>query len=263
MLLLHGVGGTWHAWDPVLTALEARHDVLAPSLLGHGGATPIAPGVETTLDALVDGLEAELDHAGLDRVHIVGNSLGGWLAIELARRGRARSLVLFSPAGAWTSQRRINAVTLAIRVSFSVLARQATHADLIVAIPWLRRALLSSQVAHPERFDPQALVANIRASAHAPAVGPLLRALPLLRLEPLPPDTARPIRVVWAEPDRVIPFKWFGAPLVERLPGAELIRQPGIGHVPMSDEPATVVRLILEVTTAVDGTGPDVARSAR
>jgi pimeloyl-ACP methyl ester carboxylesterase len=253
LLLLHGVGGTWHAWDPVLPYLTPHHDVLAPSLLGHGGADPLAPGVSATVDSLVDGLEAELDRAGMDRVHVVGNSLGGWLAIELARRGRARSLTLFSPAGAWTSQRRINAVALRIRLGVTVLARQAAYADLIVAIPWLRRALLSTQVAHPERVDPQALAANIRASAHAPAVDALLRQLPLLHLETLPVDTMCPVRVVWAEPDRVIPFEWFGAPLLERLPGAELIRQPGIGHVPMSDEPATVARLILEVTTAADG----------
>lgn len=198
LLLLHGVGGTWHAWDPVLPLLERHHDVLAPSLLGHGGADPLAPGVRATIDSLVDGLEAELDRAGLDRVHVVGNSLGGWLAIELARRGRARSLVLFSPAGAWTSQRRISAVALTIRLSVAVLARQAAHADRIVAIPWLRRALLSTQVAHPERVDPQALAANIRASAHAPAVDPLLRELPHLHLDPLPADSSCPVRVVWA-----------------------------------------------------------------
>lgn len=256
LLLLHGVGGTWHAWDPVLPLLEPHHDVLAPSLLGHGGATPLAPGVDPTVEALADGVEAELDRAGMDRVHVVGNSLGGWLAIELARRGRARSLVLFSPAGAWTSQRRINAVALTIRLSVALLARQAARADLIVDIPWLRRALLAPQVVHPERVDPRALAANIRAAAHAPAVGPLLRALPHLRLAPLPADSSRPIRVVWAQPDRVIPFEWFGVPMVERLPGAELIRQAGIGHVPMSDEPETVARLILEVTTAADRAEP-------
>lgn len=67
---------------------------------------------------------------------------------------------------------------------------------------------------------------------------------------PLPADRTYPVRVVWAEPDRVIPFDRFGAPLMERLPGAELIRQPGIGHIPMSDEPGTVARLILDVTGA-------------
>jgi pimeloyl-ACP methyl ester carboxylesterase len=59
----------------------------------------LADGVEPSLEALVDGVEAELDRLGLDKVHIAGNSLGGWISLELARRGRARSVVVFSPAG--------------------------------------------------------------------------------------------------------------------------------------------------------------------
>lgn len=250
LLLLHGVGGTWHAWDPVLPLLAAHHDVLAPSLAGHGGATPLAPGVPPTVDALVDALEAELDQAGWPQAHVVGNSLGGWLGIELARRGRARSLVLFSPGGAWRSRRQINAVALRIRIAVATLSRCAAYADVIAGRPGLRRMLLWIQVAHPERVPAEALATNIRAGAHAPAVDPLLRALPRTHLDPLPAERAYPVRVVWAEPDRVIPFEDFGAPMMERLPGAELIRQPGIGHVPMYDDPGTVARLILDVTDA-------------
>jgi pimeloyl-ACP methyl ester carboxylesterase len=58
--------------------------------------------------------------------------------------------------------------------------------------------------------------------------------------------------VVWAERDRIIPFERNGLPLLERVPGAELVRLPGVGHVPMSDDPEQVARLILEVTGAVD-----------
>ncbi|ONH32328.1 alpha/beta fold hydrolase [Protofrankia sp. BMG5.30] len=259
LLLLHGVGGTWPAWDPVLPLLEPHHDVLAPTLLGHGGGEPLPPGVPVTLDVLVDGVEAELDRAGWDRVHVVGNSLGGWIAIELARRGRARSLVLFSPAGAWTSQCRIAAVALGIRLSVATLARYSAYADLIAGNPLLRHLLLATQVAHPERVDPQAVALTIRASAHAPAVDPLLRTLPHAHLQPLPADHDYPIRVVWAQPDRVIPFEYFGVPMLERLPGAELIQQPGIGHVPMYDEPATVARQILEIAASVDQTRPETA----
>ena len=63
------------------------------------------------------------------------------------------------------------------------------------------------------------------------------------------------MRVVWAEKDRIIPFAHFGAPLMDRLPGAELVRMPGIGHVPMWDAPGEVARQILEVTTACDKAG--------
>ena len=252
VVLLHGVGGNWTAWKPVLPSLESRHDVLAPSLLGHGGATPLAAGVLPTLDALVDGVEAELDRAGFETAHLVGNSLGGWIAIELARRGRARSVVLFSPGGAWSSQRRIDAVALSIRLTLAVLARLAPYADVIASRQFLWRGAMAMQVARPDLIDPQVLADDIRASAHAPVVGPLLRLLPTLYLEPLPDDPSYPVRVVWGEEDRVIPYPHFGVPMLARLPGAELIRQPGLGHVPMTDDPERVARLITEVTTVVD-----------
>jgi pimeloyl-ACP methyl ester carboxylesterase len=255
LLLLHGVGGSWTAWKPVLPLLESHHDVLAPSLLGHGGATLLGPGVAPTLDALVDGVEAELDRAGIETAHVVGNSLGGWIAIELARRGRARSVVLFSPAGAWSSQRRIEAVALGIRPTISLLARAAPYADVIAPNRLLRNVLMGLQVARPDLIDPQALADDIRGSAHAPAVVPLLRLLPTLTLEPLPAERTYPVRVVWGEQDRVIPYLHFGVPMLATLSGAELIHQPGLGHVPMSDDPETVARLITEVTTAVDRHG--------
>ena len=58
--------------------------------------------------------------------------------------------------------------------------------------------------------------------------------------------------MVWAERDRIIPFERNGLPLLERVPGAELVRLAGVGHVPMPDDPEEVARLILEVTGAVE-----------
>jgi len=86
----------------------------------------------------------------------------------------------------------------------------------------------------------------------SPVVGPLLRVITKNPLEYLPSDPDCPIRVVWAERDRIIPFERNGLPLLESVPGAELVRLPGVGHVPMSDEPEEIARLILEVTGAVD-----------
>ena len=57
---------------------------------------------------------------------------------------------------------------------------------------------------------------------------------------------------MWGERDYVLPFKHFGSPMVERIPGVDLIRLKGVGHVPMSDDPARVADLILEVTRGVD-----------
>jgi pimeloyl-ACP methyl ester carboxylesterase len=240
LLLLHGVGAIWRAWSPVLPYLESHHDVIVPTLAGHGGGPPLDPQVAPSVQAIADALEDELDKLGLQKVHIAGNSLGGWIGIELARRGRARSLVLFSPAGAWRSQRSIEARAAAIRLSVGGLGRYASRADAIAANALLHWSLLAGQVAY------------IRAGALAPVVAPLLRELPLRQVQPLPVARDYPVRLVWGDRDRVIPFAGFGSAMLERLPGAELIRLRDVGHVPMSDDPARVAELILEVTADVD-----------
>ena len=261
LLLVHGVSAIWRAWSPVLPFLEPHHDVIVPTLAGHGGGPPLDAQIVPSVQALADALEGELDRLGLQKVHIAGNSLGGWLGIELARRDRARSLVLFSPAGAWRSQRSIEARAAAIRLSVGGFGRYASHADAIAANALLRWFLLAGQVSHPNRVPPQELAAYIRAGALAPVVAPLLRDLPLRQVQPLPVERDYPIRFVWGDRDRVIPFDGFGSAMLERLPGAELIRLRGVGHVPMSDDPAGVAELILQVTAAVDGAAASTERA--
>jgi pimeloyl-ACP methyl ester carboxylesterase len=252
LLLLHGIGAIWRAWSPVLPYLEPYHEVIVPTLHGHAGGPALDSEVAPSVEALVDGIEAELDRMGLEKVHIAGNSLGGWIGIELARRGRAQSLVLLSPAGAWRSARRIKVQSVGVRYSLGALARYSSRAEAIAERRLLRWALLAGQVAHPHRVERESLVTYIHASSQSPIVDPLLRVLHLRPVDPLPADRDYPVRLVWAERDRVLPFKHFGSAMLERLPGAELIHLEGVGHVPMSDDPARVAELILEVTRAAD-----------
>lgn len=252
LLLLHGVGGIWRAWLPVVPHLEPHHDVIVPTLPGHGGGPPLDTGIPPTVQALADAIEEDLDRLGLETVHIAGNSLGGWLGIELARRGRARSLILFSPAGAWHSQRGIELRAKVIRFSVGALGRSAPHADKLAANAVLRWSLLAGQVAHPDRVPREELAAIIRAGGAAPAVAPLVRQLPSRQVRPLPADRDYPVRLVWGERDHVIPFIGFGDAMLEQLPGAQFAVLRGVGHVPMSDDPAGVARNILQVTRDVD-----------
>src|ERR671917_2949546 len=99
LLLIHGIGHTWRGWRPMLPQLEQRFDVLAVDLPGFGHSEPFPPGRDATPEALADAVEDEMARAGFDRPHIAGNSLGGWIALELARRGRARTVTAISPAG--------------------------------------------------------------------------------------------------------------------------------------------------------------------
>jgi pimeloyl-ACP methyl ester carboxylesterase len=254
ILLLHGFSVTWRSWKPVLPLLERHHDVIAPTLLGHSGAAMVPEGTVPSVDALLDGVIAELDSLGLDKVHVVGNSLGGWLALELARRGRARSVVVFSPAGGWSSNLRLATLVAGMRVAFELLEVLGPRADALARNPRTRGMFVSAMVAHPDRFDPADLAADVRALRNAPVLLPLLSVLgehPFRSLR----DPGCPVRVVWARKDRVIPFPVFGQPLLDKLPSAELLFLDDVGHVPMSDDPESVARLILEVTDAVDNRG--------
>jgi len=251
LLLLHGIGVTWRSWKPVLPLLEAHHDVIAPTLLGHSGAARLADGLEPSLDALVDGVEAELDRLGLDKVHIAGNSLGGWTSLELARRGRARSVVVFSPAGEFSSNLRQAALLASMRTRFRVAESHGARLEKLASTLRGRKMLGRSQFEHPERADPLELIADIRAIKNSLILRPLMKALVSDPIRPLP-DPGCPVRVVWPLRDRILPYKHHGKPMMEKLPSAELARLNGVGHVPMSDDPEAVSRLITEVTSSVD-----------
>src|SRR4051794_34385946 len=99
MVLLHGFTDTWRTWELVLPPLERRHDVLALTLAGHLGGPPLPAAAGP--DTMADLVEAAMDAAGFATAHLVGNSLGGHLALQLAARGRARSVVALAPAGGW------------------------------------------------------------------------------------------------------------------------------------------------------------------
>ena len=99
MVLLHGITDTWRTWEPLLPALEARHEVLAPTLPGHAGGPPLPE--RAGVGALADAVEGWMDDAGWRTAHLVGNSLGGYVALQLAARGRADTVVALAPAGGW------------------------------------------------------------------------------------------------------------------------------------------------------------------
>jgi pimeloyl-ACP methyl ester carboxylesterase len=101
LVLLHGFTDRWTVWSPLRAELERHHDVLALPLPGHAGADPTPEGFVPTMHRVADILERELDAAGITTAHVAGCSLGGWLAFELAARGRARSVAAFAPAGGW------------------------------------------------------------------------------------------------------------------------------------------------------------------
>ena len=251
LVLIHGFADSARIWEPVLPALRERHEVLAPTLCGHMDGEPLGEGVEASMSALADGVERAMDRAGFEDAHLCGNSLGGWVALDLARRGRARSIVLLAPAGGWAhgsrAERRLKWM---FTIGGKLNARLEPHAERLVRRPGVRKLLFGQAVRHPERLSPAAAAARIRSSARCTIYWGLMDAI----LRDGPPawlgDVRAPVLVAWPECDRILPVKRYSRPFRELIQGAEWRDLPGVGHVPMSDDPSLVARAILDWTAA-------------
>src|SRR3954468_699828 len=100
LVLVHGFTATWRCWLPVIPDLVARFEVIAPTLHGHDGG-PVPPHGARSIAEAADHFATLLDELGVDTAHFAGNSMGGALSLEMAKRGRARSVVAISPGGGW------------------------------------------------------------------------------------------------------------------------------------------------------------------
>jgi pimeloyl-ACP methyl ester carboxylesterase len=150
MVCLHGFMDTWRTWELVLPMLEREHEVLAPTLPGHAGGSQLNP--QTTVEAFIDAVEQWMDSAGVATAHLVGNSLGGYVALKLAARGRATSVVAFAPAGGWApGDRSAVALLEAQRVLHAQAKAVAPRAQSSLGTLESRRAatrLITTQYEH-------------------------------------------------------------------------------------------------------------------
>ncbi|HUR85149.1 MAG TPA: alpha/beta hydrolase [Solirubrobacteraceae bacterium] len=248
LLCLHGFTDTWRTWDLVLPALERRHDVLAPTLLGHAGGPPA--GDDVSADAVCDAIERAMDDAGFGTAHIAGNSLGGYVGLHLAARGRARSVVALAPAGGWARGDESYRETL---TSFATLQEQARmaapHAAAIVATPEGRRQA-TQRIAESPAHIPPGLVSHLMlgAACCTSAIAMIEHAL----RDGYDLDAERitcPVRVVWGTADRILPWPSAAARYREDwVPHAEWIELDGVGHCPQLDAPLETAQLILGLT---------------
>jgi pimeloyl-ACP methyl ester carboxylesterase len=252
LVLLHGLGGTWHIWKPVLTALSSRHRVIAVTLPGHDGGRALPSGCEATVAVMADDLIEQLRQRGVTAAHVAGNSLGGWLALELARRGFAKSVVAFSPAGAWSTPKDYVEISRSFRILFALMPLMIFLAGVFLGFAAVRRVLSRRTMEHGDRISAGEMRAMFRAVNRTTMLPALLTTMG--RDGPIAPlDAGRtPIRVVLGGSDRTIPFERYGRPLMQRVAAAEILTLAGAGHVPMYDDPQGVADAILAVTAGVD-----------
>ncbi len=238
---------TWRTWELVIPELERHHEVLAATLPGHAGGPAV--GDDVTLEALVDAVETIIDDAGYQLPHIVGGSLGGYLALRLAARGRAAGVVAFAPAGFWAREDGLH---------LDLLHRQRElHAQMRVAAPQADRLLASVD---GRRRATQLLATNFEhlpsdLLAHQMVGIATCRAAERLicaaEREPWSLDAEQvtcPVRIVWGAADRLLPWPRAAARLRDKLPNADLVILDDAGHSPQLDVPLEAAQLILGVT---------------
>ena len=253
LVLLHGFTDTWRTWKPVLPALEREHEVIVPALPGHVDGFQFEPGTPFTLESTLDQLERQFDAAGLDRAHLVGNSLGGWAALLLAARGRATSVVGLSPAGGWEHGSKIGKKILRYFArNYRLLRIGGPRADLIASRPRLRAFALRDVSARPAAIPAEDAAQLIRGAYECPIYKEALRYSRDQGLGDLPnpidPDV--PVRIAVGTRDRIIRWPRYYERLRTIVPNAEWVELEGLGHLPMWDDADLTARTILEFTTA-------------
>ena len=247
LVCVHGITDTWRTWELVLPALERHHEVLAPTLAGHAGG-PAFDG-DLTAETLADCVERAIDAAGFDTAHIVGNSLGGYVSLQLAARGRARTVVALAPGGGWEPDDPSYADRRDYFTGVRDLARAAApHADAIVASADGRRRATSYITTNYEHIPAELLAHQIRGVAACEGLPALLD---LADRDGFPLDAGRitcPVRIVWGTADKILRWPSGAVRFRRLLPQAEWIELDGIGHCPQLDVPLETGELILGFT---------------
>lgn len=248
LVLLHGIGHRWQAWEPVLDRLAAAHDVIAVDLPGFGRSPLLPEGNGYDLPSVVRACADIFADLGLSRPHVAGNSLGGVLGLELASRGLVSSATALAPAGFWTPRGRawalwvLRTIRLTGRLPGGSRLLRRKHVRLVAG---------SLLYGHPSRMTAEIMLADLVSMVGSPAFDLVAAAGRNYAYASPPPSV--PVTVAWGTRDRIL-WPRQARRAAELLPRARHVWLYRCGHVPMIDEPELVASLIID-TCAVGSAG--------
>jgi pimeloyl-ACP methyl ester carboxylesterase len=247
LMLLHGLGASKISWLPLMHSLAERYRVVVPDLPGHGESDK--PRSDYTPRFYAHAVRCLLDAVEIDRAVVIGNSMGGRIALELALRSpnRVGGLVLLDAAVPGLAWRYVMGLTRVFPTEFGA-----------VSIPLRRRWMetaLRRLFAHPEQLQPEALATAadefIRVYADPRARTAFLASLRQVVTERPGPfwgsmrRVRQPALVVVGDRDRLVPTR-LGIRLAENLPNAELVILPEVGHVPQFEAPEETLAAVTD-----------------
>ena len=240
LVLLHHLGGEWQVFEPVLEPLAQHFDVIAVDMPGFGGSLSLPDSVEPTPWALAAAVAELLDSLGIESAHASGISLGGWVALELARLERALSVTTLCAAGFWRRplgpRHGISSRTTA-RLLRPVL-------PALFALPAVRARALRTAVVHGDRLSRSHAARLVRAYARASdydRASVHMRGNVFTRSE----EIDVPVTLAWGEHDRQV------TPPRSVPDGWRQVVLYGCNHLPTLDDPEQVAGVIREGASLV------------
>ncbi len=248
LVLLHGLGLSRQSWDPVVPLLEESFDVIAIDLPGFGESAPVAADVESHPAAIAQGVAGLLRGLGIESPHVAGNSLGGWVALELAAVMPVSSITLLSPAGLWRERTPLyNRLSLTSVRALARFGRPLLSA--LVGNRCARWIVFRQFVGRPARMSPTQARQAITDLATAPGFRATLRAT-LRRAYVRSAPIEVPVSVSFGTRDLVL-LPHQSRHLDQLPPRTRLVPIAETGHVPMTDDPVAVASLIVHTAVQV------------
>jgi pimeloyl-ACP methyl ester carboxylesterase len=253
VVLLHGLGSSRLAWTPVAGKLSRSHTVYALDLPGFGDSAPLPEWDPSTPARLAEAVDEALAELGIEAPHVVGNSLGGWVSLELAHVRRLSSLTLLDPAGLW---RKGQPMYCTVSLVLTWLACRFFGPALVALSRWAtaRRLLFWQVFAHPEKLTQDDVRSQVAAMGRGTGFLPTFRAIRSQRYR-ANPGIAGPVTVAFGSKDRILLARQ--SRFVDQLPPqTRHVTIADAGHVPMSDAPHRVAEIVLTTVAMSQSSGP-------
>jgi pimeloyl-ACP methyl ester carboxylesterase len=244
LLLIHGLGGSWRSWGPVLDGLAAEREVIALDLPGHGDTPPLDG--ETSIATLADAVEGFMEARDLAGVDVVGNSMGGRLVLELARRGEVGDTVAVDPGGFWEGWERYFFFAT-IAPSIRLVRALQPVIETLTGSAVGRTLLLAQLSARPWDLPADVTLEELRSFADSPVFDELVDRLAFGPPQEGADSTPGSVVIGWGRKDRLTLPRQAGRAM-ERFPDARLYWFDEAGHYPHWDRPEEATRLILQTT---------------
>jgi pimeloyl-ACP methyl ester carboxylesterase len=241
VVLIHGIGHRRQAWAPIFDQLAERYDVIAVDLAGFGESPRYAKGVPYNMDNACADLAGNFAEWGIEQPHVVGNSLGGAISLELAARGLVSSATVLSPAGFFGRFDRFQA--LGTLLTLRLISQAPDFVLRLIANTRLGRRLIGYVLyTHPERFTAEEAYGDAVALKRCRGFEGVAKAGLRYRFGSV---VDVPTTVAWGTKDRILPYRQ-AATAEQVLPDAKHVPLPDSGHVPMIDSPELILRLVHE-----------------